>query len=58
MYVLSLFALPLTLFYAFGIDMLSCNSYAAPHCPVLLGVPVLPGVDRCPFPGDGGLPLL
>ena len=30
----------------------------APHRPVLLGVPVFPGADRCAVPRDGGLPLL
>lgn len=29
----------------------------APHRPVLFGVPVFPGADRCAVPGDGGLPL-
>lgn len=29
----------------------------APHRPVLIGVPVLPGVDGCVVPCDGWLPL-
>lgn len=33
------------------------HAYPAPHRPILLGVPLLPGADRCFVPGDGGLPL-